>query len=143
MGRMGKAARLAARGMAASRAALLLAVLIVGSGVASAQDNAPDPGEQIFRRACAACHNFTPERRMPGPHLVGIIGRHAGTVERFRYSRAMSQSDIVWDEANLTAYLASPRSFLPGTLMVERLRNPADLPPLIDYLRRRGAEPAQ
>lgn len=138
MRHLGKAAALAGLGLAAPVAALL-AVVLASSAPASAQEL--DPGERVFRRACAACHNFNPERRMPGPHLVGIIGRRAGSVEGARYSRALSQADFVWDDAALTAYLTSPRTFLPGTTMVERLRNPDDLPPLLAYLRRQGAEP--
>ncbi len=114
-----------------------LAVLVATAGPARAQD--PDAGERIFRRACAACHSFDPQRRMPGPHLLGIFGRRAGSVEGARYSRALSRADIVWDEANLTAYITSPRTFLPGTTMVERLRNPDDVPVILDYLRRHAA----
>lgn len=50
-----------------------------------------------------------------GPHLVGIVGRRAGAVPDYKYSAALASSGIVWTEANLDAFLADPRGFVPGT----------------------------
>jgi cytochrome c len=35
----------------------------------------------------------------------------------FRYSRAMKNSNIVWDEKSLDAFIAAPQKALPGTTM--------------------------
>lgn len=112
------------------------ALAMLWSGASAATEVAGDPsaGERAFRQ-CAACHSVQPGQNRVGPHLFGVYGREAGSVERFRYSRAMRDSDIVWDETTLAAYLADPRNFLPGTSMVLRLRNPDDLPDLIAYLK--------
>lgn len=97
-----------------------------------------DRGERVFRQ-CRSCHGFDPNRRLQGPHLVGVFGREAGTVEGFRYSRAMRDSGIVWTEESLTAYMTDPRGYLPGTTMVQRIRNPDDMPDLLAYMLRESA----
>ena len=99
-----------------------------------------DRGERAFRQ-CSSCHSFDPNRRMQGSHLVGLIGRTAGTVEGVRFSRAMRESGIVWTEETLTAYLVDPRGFLPGTTMVQRIRNADDIPDLLAYIIREGSAP--
>ncbi|MCG8694450.1 MAG: cytochrome c family protein [Minwuiales bacterium] len=115
----------------AALAFCVAAVLPVG---AAAQAGDPAAGERAFRQ-CAACHTVEPGRNRVGPSLYGVVGRSAGSVERFRYSRAMQEADIVWDEQTLAAYLANPREYLPGTSKTFRLRNPDDAPDLIAYLR--------
>jgi cytochrome c len=58
---------------------------------------------------------------MTGPSLAGIWGRKAGTVAGFtRYSKAFKQTDIIWDEHSLDAWLANPRGYLPGNRMTFR-----------------------
>ena len=96
-----------------------------------------DRGEQVYRQ-CRSCHGFDPNRRLQGPHLVGLFGRPAGSVDGFRYSRAMRDSGIVWTEESLTAYLTDPRGYLPGTTMVQRIRDPDDMPDLLAYIAREG-----
>jgi cytochrome c2 len=44
-----------------------------------------------------------------GPGLLGVIGRHAGSVLGFSYSQAMKNSNIVWDEKSLDAFLMTPQ----------------------------------
>ncbi|WP_299396983.1 cytochrome c family protein [Pelagibius sp.] len=111
------------------------------SAPAGAQTTAGDAaaGELVFRQ-CAACHTVEPDRHRAGPSLYGVFGQQAGAVEGFRYSRAMREADVVWDEETLTAYLADPNGFLPGTSMRIALRNAEDAPDLIAYLRTLGAE---
>ena len=52
-----------------------------------------------------------------GPGLLGVIGRHAGLIPGFRNSRAMKNSNIVWDEKSLDAFIAAPQKAVPGTTM--------------------------
>ncbi|MCG8593805.1 MAG: cytochrome c family protein [Kiloniellales bacterium] len=120
-----------------SVAALVCAAMTAPwAGVAAATEGAGDPsvGERAFRQ-CVACHSVQPGENRVGPYLFGVVGREAGSVEQFRYSRAMQQADIVWDEENLATYIADPRGFLPGTSMALRIRNPDDLPHIIAYLK--------
>ena len=82
------------------------------AGPAWAQD--VETGKQTFA-ACAPCH--APDQNGVGPKLGGVFNRAAGSVEGFRYSRAMKNSKIVWDQKSLDAYLAEPQKSVPGNLM--------------------------
>ena len=73
-------------------------------------------GKRVFQ-ACRACHKADKEKNMTGPHLVGIFGRTAGTVEKFKYSDVNRDSGIVWTVETLTPYLLDPKGNMPGTKM--------------------------
>ena len=74
-------------------------------------------GKKIYNK-CKACHFLDKEKNKVGPHLVGIIGRPAATVEGFKYSDAMKNSGIVWNEEEIMAYVAKPKEFIPKNKMV-------------------------
>jgi cytochrome c len=84
-----------------------------GARPARAQDSAA--GRQDFAR-CSVCHS-TDGTNGTGPTLRGVVGRKAGTVADFHYSRAMKASNVTWDEAQLTEYLADPQKVVPGNVM--------------------------
>jgi cytochrome c len=108
----------------------LIIASIAAGGSARAQDS--ERGLQAFA-ACAACH--APDHNGIGPHLAGIVGRTSGTVEGFRYSRAMKNAKIVWDAASLDAYLAEPQKVVPGNLMpFSGIADPRQRADVIDYL---------
>lgn len=117
--------------------ALIFAMTVTGGAVASSGD--PAAGERVFRQ-CSTCHTVAPGSPRPGPHLAGIVGRKAGAVEGYRYSQAMQDADFVWTEESIAAYVAEPRDFLPGTTKRVALRNAADAPDLIAYLKTLSAE---
>ncbi|MBO6637686.1 MAG: cytochrome c family protein [Roseitalea sp.] len=76
-------------------------------------------GEQVFR-TCGTCHNVEEERNKVGPHLINVFGRTPGTVEGFRYSKAMTEfgeGGAVWDAETIGAYLADPRGYVRGNRM--------------------------
>jgi cytochrome c len=93
-------------------------------------------GARVFNR-CRACHAIDAEKRSPiGPNLSGVLGRESGTLEGFRYSNAMLEKDITWTEENLRAFVASPRTFVPGTRMgFPGLRSEEQIDNLIAYIR--------
>lgn len=74
-------------------------------------------GKRLFLQ-CQACHAITPDAATKvGPNLYDIFENKAGTSNGYGYSQAMAQSDIVWTEDNLDAFIASPSTFIPGTGM--------------------------
>jgi cytochrome c len=85
---------------------------------ASAQD--AKAGEKTFRK-CAACHAVGDgAKNKVGPELNEIFGRVAGSLEDFKYSKAMvkaGEEGLVWDHDTLTEYLSDPRGFVKGTRM--------------------------
>ncbi len=84
----------------------------LGSGAALAGGDAA-AGEKVFKK-CKTCHTFDPGKKKIGPHLKGVVGRKAGAVEGYKYSKAMKAADIVWDEANLDECFATRRARRTG-----------------------------
>ena len=76
-------------------------------------------GEQIFKK-CMACHSVEEGKNKVGPSLFHVIGRTAGTLDGFNYSKAMAaygESGHVWNEETLMVYLEAPRKVVEGTRM--------------------------
>lgn len=100
----------------------------------AAADEEFEAGKKIFNR-CKACHQLEAGKHRLGPSLHGIFGREAGAVEGFKYSKAMLESDVVWDEETLDAYLANPREFMPGNRMsFPGLKDEEDREAVLEYL---------
>ncbi|KJS40285.1 MAG: cytochrome C550 [Roseovarius sp. BRH_c41] len=77
-------------------------------------------GEKEFNK-CKACHMIASDSETivkggkTGPNLYGVIGRAAGSVEDFKYSdglAAKGADGLVWDEAELAAYVKDPSEYL-------------------------------
>jgi cytochrome c len=116
-----------------SISALALAVALLSAGHASAAD--VKKGKRVFAK-CKACHVVNKEKNKIGPHLVGIIGRAAGSVDGYKYSKAMRTSGLVWDEETLALYLKAPKKFVKGTKMAfAGLRKENDIANVIAYLK--------
>jgi cytochrome c len=122
-----------------SRAIFSLALVMFGAPTALADGDA-EAGKRVFNR-CMACHDGKREVNKVGPHLVGIVGRKAGGLESFagKYSEAMvaaGAGGLVWDEANLAAYVKAPKEFIPGNRMVfVGIKDDEDLANLIAWLK--------
>jgi len=99
----------------------------------------PADGEKLARQ-CATCHTF--EAGGPnkvGPNLYGVIGMPFAHLDGYNYSKAFKEAHAagrVWTYEELAAYLASPKTFLPGNKMTfAGLKKPADVAAVIAYLR--------
>jgi len=90
--------------------------------------------DKIFNK-CKACHGF--EKNKLGPHLQGIVGRQIGSVEGYRYSKALlNRATLTWTEDNLRAWLTKPRSFIPKSKMIfAGIKNEDEMNELIEYLK--------
>ena len=93
---------------------------------------------ELLGLACAACHRFRAEEgTLVGPHLQGVFGRRAASVEGFNYSPALRESGLVWTPRSLEAWLANPAGFVEGTTMpFTGYRSAEDRRDLIAYLLR-------
>lgn len=104
----------------------------------AAPSNAADVnrGAQLFR-ACGACHSLEAGRNLTGPSLADLWGRKAGALASFRrYSPALKDSAVVWDEKSLDRWLADPRAFIAGNLMTfPGIKNQGERDDLIAYLK--------
>jgi cytochrome c len=118
--------------MKMKRVALILTMVFCFSTTAHAGD--PVAGEKVFKK-CKACHVVDTEKNKTGPHLVGLLGRTAGSVDSYKkYSKAMVASGIVWNAETLDGYLANPKRYLKGTKMAfAGLRKEKDRQNIIAY----------
>jgi cytochrome c len=99
-------------------------------------------GERVWRQ-CQACHQIGEDaQNRVGPHLNGVLGRQAGSLEGFRYSDAMVQAGeegLVWDEPTLEDYLENPRAKVPGTSMAfAGLRQEEQRNAVVEYIKASG-----
>lgn len=112
----------------------------VGPLLASADASA---GERAFRR-CAACH--TVEKggaNKIGPNLYNVVGGEKAAISDFAYSDAIKAMGGEWTYADLNAFLAKPKDFLPGTKMnFNGISNVGDRANIIAYLRSFSDTPA-
>lgn len=120
------------------RALAGLALLIAAMTPAAAQD--ADDGEQVFRK-CRACHQIGDgARNTVGPQLNDIVGRPAGSVEGYNYSKANREAGaegLVWTEEKLMEYLENPRQFMPRNKMAfAGLRDEQDRKDVIAFLKK-------
>lgn len=74
------------------------------------------PGQKLFQQRCGACHQLETPRNGVGPHLLGVVGRTAGSVDGFRYSAALKGSGIAWTAETLETFLSNPAAMVRGTL---------------------------
>ncbi len=56
-------------------------------------------GAELYDSRCVACHS--PDANRVGPKHRGVVGRKAGSLPDFNYSKAVKNSGVVWDEATL------------------------------------------
>lgn len=91
--------------------------LLAGSTMAAQAAGDAKAGANVFKR-CAVCH--TDDKGGGdglGPNLFGVVGRKAASEPGFAYSAPLKKSGIVWNEATLTKWVASPQRMVPGTKM--------------------------
>jgi len=112
--------------------------LMIPVASASAEGDAAN-GEKVFKR-CAACHAVGEgAKNKVGPELNALIGRTAGTVDGFKYSKAMveaGEGGMVWSDETLHGYLEKPKDYIKGNRMsFAGLRKEDERADVIAYLK--------
>ena len=91
--------------------------LLAGSTIAAQAAGDAKAGAEVFKR-CAVCHtNDKGGGDGLGPNLFGVAGRKAATRPGFAYSAALKKTGLVWNDTNLTKWVAGPQRVAPGTKM--------------------------
>jgi len=108
----------------------------LGAGIAQADsDDDAVKGKKVFNK-CKACHTLEAGKNRVGPSLAGIFGRTAGTAEGYKYSKAMKESGITWDETSLDEFIMKPKKMIPKTKMTfGGVKKEDDRENLIAYLK--------
>lgn len=110
---------------------VIVFLLLAFASPATAAD--PDHGKALYQ-TCAACHTERPDAL--GPSLKGVVGRKSAALEDFRYSNPMKRANLVWDEANLRAYIQDPQAKVKGNRMpYGGLTDGKDVDDIVAYLK--------
>jgi len=120
----------------------VLLVAAVASVSVSAQEmprGDADRGKAFFQVNCSVCHSpvLGPDGLVlmkQGPSLVGVVGRPAGSLPNFSYTKAIRQSGFKWDLATLYRFLANPMVVVPGTTMPIPVADSGNRADVIAYL---------
>jgi len=96
-------------------------------------------GRAFFQISCAVCHSpvLGPDNTVlakQGPSLVGVVGRPAGSLPYFNYTKAIRESGFTWDPATLYRFLANPMEVVPGTTMPIPVADPGNRADVVAYL---------
>ena len=101
-----------------------------------------DHGKMIFKK-CAACHSASKGGgNKIGPALWGVIGRKAGSIGDYKYSKAMSGFGKTWDFEAVNTFLIKPKDYVKGTKMAYAgLKKGKDRASIILYLNEQSDSP--
>ena len=99
-------------------------------------------GQKVFKK-CSACHMIASDgKNMIGPNLWGVIGRTAGSVQDYKYSKAMVAYGKEWSFEEMNAYLIKPKAYIKGTKMAfAGLRKEKDRASVILYMNSKSSSP--
>tara|TARA_B110001452_G_scaffold265315_1_gene269747 strand:- start:205 stop:750 length:546 start_codon:yes stop_codon:yes gene_type:complete len=99
-------------------------------------------GEKVFKK-CSACHMIASGgKNMIGPNLWGVIGRSAGSISDYKYSKAMVAYGKEWTFEEMNSYLIKPQAYIKGTKMAfAGLRKEKDRSSVILYLNSKSSSP--
>ena len=74
-------------------------------------------GEKVFKK-CAACHSIAEGgKNKIGPALWGVLGRQAGSLPDYKYSKAMAEHGKKWSFEEMNGFLLKPKDWIKGTKM--------------------------
>ena len=92
-------------------------------------------GEKVFKK-CAACHSITKGgANKIGPALWGVLGRKAGSLSDYKYSKGMIAYGKEWSFEEMNGFLTKPKEWVKGTKMsYAGLKNAKDRAALILYM---------
>ena len=99
-------------------------------------------GEKVFKK-CAACHSIVKGgKNAIGPALYNVVGRKVGSIEDYKYSKALGVYDKNWTFEELNGFLIKPAKWIKGTKMAYAgLRKEKDRASVIKYLNENSDSP--
>ena len=87
---------------------------------------------QTLYQGCMGCHSL--DDNDVGPAHRGVVGRKAGTVDGYAYSKALKAADLTWTPEILDRWLTDPQKLVPGAKMYYSVPRPQDRADLIAWL---------
>jgi cytochrome c len=105
-----------------------------------------DKGQALVTQQCSACHTLNKGGAAGvGPNLYGIVGAKMFAQAGFSYSTAVkAKAGGSWTADTLSAWLQSPMTFAPGTMMAyPGVKNDATRADVIAYLNKNSDSPVK
>ena len=123
-----------ARGLSRAKLGAALGFILIAqsSAMLIAQSNTQN-GKALFEKRCGGCHGIDADHE--GPRLKGVVGRAAGSVKTFQYSKSLESAKFTWDETNLDKWLADTESVVPDNDMSFRVPKQDERTAIIGYLK--------
>ena len=99
-------------------------------------------GEKVFKK-CAACHSINEGgSNKIGPALWGVLGRPAGSIPDYKYSKAMTAHGKNWSFEEMNGFLIKPKDWIKGTKMsFAGLKNAKERAAVILYMNENSNSP--
>ena len=74
-------------------------------------------GAKVFKK-CQTCHSIAEGgKNKIGPALWGVLGRLAGSMPDYKYSKAMAAYGKNWSFEEMNGFLIKPKDWIKGTKM--------------------------
>ena len=99
-------------------------------------------GKKVFKK-CTACHNIAKGKgNKIGPALFGVLGRQAGSLADYKYSKAMVAHGKPWSFEEMNGFLKKPKDWIKGTKMAfVGLKNEKERAAIIFYMNKNTDSP--
>ena len=99
-------------------------------------------GAKVFKK-CAACHSIAEgAANKIGPALWGVLGRKAGSISDYKYSKAMAAYGKNWSFEEMNGFLIKPKGWIKGTKMsFPGLKKANDRAAVILYMNENSSSP--
>ena len=99
-------------------------------------------GAKVFKK-CAACHSIAESgSNKIGPALWGVLGRSAGSIPDYKYSKAMAAHGKNWSFEEMNGFLIKPKVWIKGTKMsFAGLKNAKERAAVILYMNQNTDSP--
>ncbi len=99
-------------------------------------------GAKIFKK-CAACHSISEGgANKIGPALWGVLGRKAGSLSDYKYSKALIAHGKLWSFDEMNGFLTKPKNWIKGTKMsFAGLKNEKERAAVILYMNENTSNP--
>jgi len=101
-------------------------------------------GEKVFKK-CAACHSISKGgSNKIGPALWGVLGRKAGSVQDYKYSKTLAAYGKSWSFEEMNGFLTNPKEWIKGTKMsFAGLKKEKERAAIILYMNNNSDNPLQ